>query len=97
MTASGEQPEVGLHRQDRYSRSSACSIDTNRFSEGLCMVVEFDEAGNQRCGYIDKTGTVVIPPQFVAASDFSGGVAAVGNMSSPSYIDKTGKVIWQGE
>ena len=38
---------------------------------------------------------VVIPAQFVAASDFSGGVAAVGNMSSPSYIDKTCKVIWQ--
>jgi hypothetical protein len=97
MMASGDNPKWGFIDKTGTIVIPLQYAYANRFSEGLCMVVEFDEAGSQRCGYIDKAGTVVIPPQFVAASDFSGGVAAVGNMSSPSYIDKTGKVIWQGE
>ena len=55
-------------------------------------------------GYVDKTGTMVISPrQCAGAGPFSGGVAAltgpggVSGSQTPSYIDKTGKVIWQGE
>jgi hypothetical protein len=108
------------------------------FSEGLAPVV-FGENEAARWGYIDKTGTVVIQPQFEWAAEFSEGLAAVGTNSglfgyidktgtfvipmereawaiypfsgglarfdpktgdgsvSPSYLDKTGKVIWQGE
>ena len=69
--------------------------DAHSFSEGLAIVWE-----NDQCGYIDKTGTVVIPIQCqIAGFDFSGGVARVGGGfdGSPSYIDKIGKVIWQGE
>ncbi len=61
-----------------------------------------------RWGYIDKTGTVVIPMQYQTADPFSGGLARVENWArvegpagaelvSTAYIDKTGKVIWQGE
>jgi hypothetical protein len=69
--------------------------DAHSFSEGLAIVWE-----NDQCGYIDKTGTVVIMIDYqIAGFDFSGGVACVsyGYGGSPSYIDKTGKVIWQGE
>jgi hypothetical protein len=69
--------------------------DARSFSEGLAIVWWNDE-----CGYIDKTGTVVIPIDYqIAGFDFSGGVACVsyGYSGSPSYIDKTGKVIWQGK
>ena len=58
-------------------------------------------------GYIDKTGKVVIPMQYQLASPFSGGAARVENWAqmegpedglvSMAYIDKTGKVIWQGK
>ncbi len=59
-------------------------------------------------GYIDKTGTVVIPMQYQTADAFYGGVARAENWArvegpagvelvSTAYIDKTGKVIWQGK
>jgi hypothetical protein len=85
------------------------------FSEGLAPVGLLLASGDLsddvsisdfRYGYIDKTGTVVIPIQYEAAlaSGFSGGVArlqtwanAQGGPVSTTYIDKTGKVIWQGE
>jgi hypothetical protein len=69
------------------------------FSEGLAAV-QVNGSGSILSGYIDKTGAVVIPMQYEWASDFSGGIAQVrtpGSFDSPSYIDKTGKVIWQGE
>jgi hypothetical protein len=114
------------------------------FSEGLATVVVFEDADPSlgyvaKWGYIDKTGTVVIQPRFEWAAEFSEGLAAVGTNSglfgyidktgtfvipmvreawaiypfsgglarfdpkasdssiSPSYLDKTGKVIWQGQ
>lgn len=69
--------------------------DAHSFSEGLAIVWE-----NGQCGYIDKTGTVVIPIRNqIAGFDFSGGVARAGGGfdGSPSYIDATAKVIWKGE
>ena len=69
------------------------------FSEGLCMVL-IEESGGQTSGYIDKTGTMVIEPKFNMAGDFSEGLAGVmlaTDSSRRGYIDKTGKVIWQGE
>jgi hypothetical protein len=69
--------------------------DARRFCEGLALVWR-----NGECGYIDKTGTVVITiPYVIDGWDFSGGVARVGGGfdGAPSYIDKTGTVIWQGE
>jgi hypothetical protein len=69
------------------------------FSEGLAAV-QVKDGDSIKSGYIDKTGRVVIPVQFEWASDFSGGVAQVTYpypSTSPSYIDKTGKVIWQGK
>jgi hypothetical protein len=68
------------------------------FSEGLAAV-----SVDGRWGYLNATGTMVIPPrQCTGAEPFSGGVAALTGLGSdavsktPSYIDKTGKVIWEG-
>lgn len=83
------------------------------FSEGLAavgMLLPIDQStdwvfsGHFRWGYIDKTGTVVIPVQYegLFAYPFVGGLARLdvetsrGSLSA-TYIDKTGKVIWQGE
>lgn len=55
-------------------------------------------------GYIDKTGKIVIEPQFGRGFDFSNGIAEVsfgepndviGYIGKRGYIDKTGKYIWQ--
>jgi hypothetical protein len=57
------------------------------FSEGLCAVRIGD-----KWGYIDKTGAVVITPQFDSAGIFSEGLACVRKGRKVGYIDKTGKL-----
>lgn len=52
-------------------------------------------------GYVDMSGALVIQPQFGYACDFSGGIAQVVEWSDaysghPTYIGKSGCVIWQG-
>lgn len=44
-------------------------------------------------GYIDKTGTIVIQPQYYAAGQFSEGLAAVRLNGTYGYIDKTGNFV----
>jgi WD40 repeat protein len=71
------------------------------FSEGLAAVhLETKLMGllgsGIKGGYIDKTGQVVIKPQFDIANNFSEGLACVGiGHSKPKYgyIDKTGQVV----
>jgi len=55
-------------------------------------------------GYIDKTGKMIIEPQFGGGFDFSNGIAEVsfgepndviGYIGKRGYMDKTGKYIWQ--
>ena len=59
-------------------------------AEGLAPV-KIDE----KWGYVDSTGTVVIPPQFVWASPFVSGVAQVSLPPARSaYINRAGRVIW---
>lgn len=54
---------------------------------------------NSKWGYIDKTGQIVIKPQFDDVMYFNKGLAAVGirvgNKDKWGYIDKTGKYIWK--
>lgn len=60
------------------------------FSEGLAVV----RADDGKLGYIDKTGKIVISPQFLYARPFSEGLAAVSNdQFAFGYIDAHGKVI----
>jgi len=64
------------------------------FSEGLAAWVGADG----RAGYIDKAGSFVIAPQFVEATRFSEGLAAVClevNTDTWGYIDKTGAWVIQ--
>ena len=48
---------------------------------------------NGQWGYIDKTGKIVINPQFDSAWDFSEGLAWVKVGGKWGYIDKTGKIV----
>jgi WG containing repeat len=52
----------------------------------------------KKCGYIDKTGKIVINPQFRKCMPFYQELALVGELSDPKaygYIDKSGKYVWQ--
>lgn len=46
-------------------------------------------------GYIDKSGTIVIPGQFDMAKKFTNGLAAVIIENKIGYIDEKGHGIWQ--
>jgi len=61
------------------------------FFEGLALVC--DDHGKH--GYIDRSGKVVIEPQFSAALRFSNGLAAVrgGSGEEWGFIDRTGRVV----
>jgi hypothetical protein len=59
------------------------------FSEGLAMFVTTD----MKFGFVDKTGTVVISPQFEDALPFSEGLAAVSQNGRYGFIDKNGKTV----
>lgn len=51
---------------------------------------------NNKRGYIDRTGKIVIEPRFQGASDFSEGLASVAisdNGYKEGYIDRTGKMV----
>lgn len=59
-------------------------IEARPFSEGLAAVC--DKNNNQRWGFIDKTGKIVIPCQYKNVRPFREGLAAVDG----GYIDKSG-------
>lgn len=48
---------------------------------------------NEKYGYIDRSGTVVIPPQFDYAEDFVDDQAVVRNVNAYGYIDRSGKIV----
>lgn len=53
----------------------------------------FQITENDKIGFIDSTGRVVIPPQFRSAGDFSEGLASVRLTGTYEYIDATGTFI----
>src|SRR6266850_1079927 len=46
-----------------------------------------------KVGYIDRKGTIVIPPQFDGGWDFSDGLAYISNGQKRGVIDRSGKII----
>ena len=60
------------------------------FSEGLAPVCRKSDSW----GYIDRTGAMIIPEQFISAGPFSEGLAAVCDYRHRcAYVDKTGTQI----
>ena len=67
------------------------------FSEGLCPVWLggrwSSEQTVERFGYIDMTGTTVIPPQFRGAGGFSEGIAPIVKGGKLGFIDRAGEIL----
>lgn len=55
------------------------------FQEGLALVQQ-----NGKYGYIDRTGTLIIPTQYDYAGAFSEGLAPVKQKGKWGYIDRNG-------
>ena len=64
--------------------------DLGTFSEGLAWVVD-DAAG--KCGYIDKTGQLVIPLEYDTVYPFSDGMAVVRQGDKWGAIDQNNNVV----
>jgi WG containing repeat len=60
-----------------------------QFSEGLACVVGLDD----KCGFIDKCGHVVLPMTYDFASDFSNGNALTIRGSKGHIVDQSGAII----
>ncbi len=73
------------------------------FVEGMAGICFYDEAKssldmNGICGFIDKTGKIVVEPKYKQISYFSEGLAAVSENPDKygakfGYIDRTGKMV----
>lgn len=65
------------------------------FSEGLATV-GLGTDNNPKCGYMDKTGRMVINARFSTCGDFSEGLASVSIFGSgTSYINQKGEVLFK--
>lgn len=65
----------------------------SNFAEGLACFVAKDEEGKSKVGFVNKSGEVVINPQFDNAELFSEGLAAVKQGDRWGFIDKSGNIV----
>jgi WG containing repeat len=92
-----KQGKMAIPPQYSYSKqfTSAGVVTTyfgSDFNGGLAKVCSVDES--RKCGYIDRTGKVVIPLKFdEVAEQFSNGLAWVAINGRHGYIDKTTKIV----
>ena len=61
----------------------------SQLREGLAKI----NYGYYNSGFIDKTGRIIIEPQFEDASDFSEGLAKISIHGKYGFIDKTGRIV----
>ncbi|MBQ8360449.1 MAG: WG repeat-containing protein [Bacteroidaceae bacterium] len=77
-----------INKEGREMINIHCDGGCNDFKEGLAMV-----RINGKSGFIDKTGTIVIPCQFDWASSFEDGLACVAINDRYGFVNKKGIVV----
>jgi len=70
------------------NRMASGTQETTAVSTSLFLIKQ-----NDKYGYIDKTGRIVIAPQFQKADNFSNEFANVQVDGKWGYIDKSGKIV----
>ena len=63
---------------------------TGDFHDGLAWAYD---TKNEKKGFIDKSGNLIIPLAYLSVEDFSEGLAAVHNDGKVGFIDKKGTII----
>ena len=66
---------------------------TNFYSEGLAPVYQNSGEENQRAGFIDLNGKLVIPMTFDYVGNFSSGLAVASTNGRVGYIDASGTYV----
>ena len=91
--------KTGKWTKTQESRSYTINRDASKFDEGLAPV-----KSNDLWGFVDKTGKIVIEPQFTQVMQFDKGVCVVEigggsrrGMGKYGIIDKTGKWIVEAQ
>ena len=72
--------------------------EVGSFSEGFAPICYWDKPPSNysmHCGYIDETGSVVIPPRFVLSSQFSEGLAWIRTETFVGFINHVGNVAFE--
>jgi hypothetical protein len=87
----GEEHFIDLDGKTVLTPASTYS-KINSFHEGLAAVEQ-----DNKYGYIDQSGKLVIPIQFDIADDFSEGLAHIVREMKHGYIDKSGKLVIEGD
>ena len=77
---------MALHKVPEYKAA-------DDFREGLGRV----KSNDNKWGYVNKSGTVVIKPAFESADPFVEGLALVEFDGKKGYIDRSGKFVWGPE
>ena len=75
--------------------SAGCSPSAMETSKAQTSREMLEQMGTTKrlFGYIDATGSFVIPPRFDVADDFFDGYAAIRIYAQTGYIDKTGTIV----
>lgn len=64
------------------------------FKDGLAAFSIINDEGDAKWGFVDKTGTIAINPQFNSVSSFSDGLCGVGNDDNKwGFINKEGAIV----
>ena len=71
----------------------ACVSDTHQIEKSSSELFRVRRASDSKWGYIDKTGKVIIEPQFDSARDFSEGLAWAGKGGKYFFINGVGKIV----
>jgi hypothetical protein len=65
------------------------------FSDGLARVsVRSEKSSEEKFGYIDRSGKMLIPAEYQSATPFQGGLAFISHCGQSGYIDKMGRPVW---
>jgi hypothetical protein len=70
----------------------------DKFEDDGLAVACVGDRDSRRCGCLGEDGKFVINPQFNEANPFRGPLAEVqvNKLDDRSYIDRSGKIVWQG-
>ncbi|MGH9877786.1 MAG: WG repeat-containing protein [Nitrososphaerales archaeon] len=76
-----------------YILSLACVSSTQQVEKSPNELFRIKRDGDGKWGYIDRTGKVIIAPQFDFARDFSEGLALVGKDGKHYFINDEGEIV----
>jgi hypothetical protein len=95
VTGCGKSPETSgdYIPENKFVIEPQYDNYTNFFSEGLAPVYENSSDPNQRAGFIDLDGKLVIPMTFDYVGNFNSGLAVASKNEKVGYIDASGTYV----